>query len=657
MIIGTAGHIDHGKTTLVRTLTGVDTDRLKEEKARGISIELGYAYTPLASGEVLGFVDVPGHERLVHTMVAGACGIDFALLVVAADDGVMPQTREHLAILELLGVTQGAVALTKVDRIDHNRLLEAQAEVHALLATTALRDAPLFPLDATAADHPGIGALRQYLHEAASRAGTRADQGLFRLAVDRVFTLPGHGTVVTGTVYSGRVSSGDALVVMPANRAVRVRSIHAQNRAADSGRAGERCALNLVGTEKSAISRGDWVADPRALAPSTRIDVRLRLLPANGVRLASWSPLHVHLGAAHRLAHIVLLESPGLSAGEAGRMQLVFDAPVCAVPGDRFIARDAQGRHTIGGGSVLDPVAPARRRRSGERLGFLTALERMLAGGGVGPLIEQARYGVNVTDLARLTGSAPERLSLPSTALTVVAGHERHVLLPARWQALREGLLSALSRFHADVPDEPGPDPARLRRIAFPDMPPALWRALVDELARERRLLFNGSWLHLPEHSVTLSAIDEALLQKLRPLIAAGGFDPPWVRELASAVHEPEERVRAVLRKLVAQGGVYQVVHDLFYDRERVAALGEIASSCAGEHGGVNAARFRDALGIGRKRAIQILEFFDRVGFTRRVHDLHLLRADSAWRDSADRATAMAATVTTPSGADRAMGS
>jgi selenocysteine-specific elongation factor len=654
MIIGTAGHIDHGKTTLVRALTGVDTDRLKEEKARGISIELGYAYTPLANGEVLGFIDVPGHERLVHTMVAGACGIDFALLVVAADDGVMPQTREHLAILELLGIAQGAVALTKIDRVGRERLGEVDAQVKALLGSTALKAAPLFALDATAADHPGTSALRHHLQQMAAQTRARGDQGLFRLAVDRVFTLAGHGTVVTGTVFSGQVRAGDTVAVMPAGQSVRVRSIHAQNRAAEAGRAGQRCALNLAGIEKSAILRGDWLADPRALAPSTRIDVRIKLLADSGAHLGSWSPLHVHLGTTHRVAHVVLLESAGPSAGESGRVQLVFDTPICALPGDRLIVRDAQGRHTIGGGGVLDPFAPARQRRSRERRGFLAALERMLAGEGITPVLQQARFGVPISDLVRLTGCPPERLPLPSAAITIAAGGEHFVLLPAQWQALREGALSALRGFHADVPDEPGPDSGRLRRIALPDMPAALWRALIDELARERLVLLSGAWLHLPEHSATLSESDQTLARKLQPLIAAGRFDPPWVRDLAAAVHEPEDRVREVLRKQVRQGGVYQVVRDLFYDRERIAELAEIVGAATRAQGDINAARFRDTLGTGRKRAIQILEFFDRVGYTRRVRDAHVLRADSVWRSSLGSGAASQRAAPAPSRADSA---
>jgi small GTP-binding protein len=298
MIVGTAGHIDHGKTSLVYALTGVDTDRLKEEKIRGISIELGYAYSPLDNGEMLGFVDVPGHERLVHTMAAGAGGIDFALLVIAADDGVMPQTREHMAILEMLGVTRGAVALTKIDRVDPARAQEAGAQAAAFIERSALREVSIFPLNAAARDDPGVAALRAHLRGIAAAWPARFAGGLFRLAVDRVFTLPGRGTVAAGTVQAGQVRVGDTVSVMPGGIAARVRSIHAQSRDTDTGSAGQRCALNLAGIEKAQIRRGDWLADPRSLAVSTRLDVDLRWLEPQ--KIADRSALHVHVGTAHR---------------------------------------------------------------------------------------------------------------------------------------------------------------------------------------------------------------------------------------------------------------------------------------------------------------------------------------------------------------------
>jgi len=634
MIVGTAGHVDHGKTTLVRALTGVDTDRLKEEKVRGISIELGYAYTPLDGGGMLGFIDVPGHERFVHKMVAGACGIDLALLVVAADDGVMPQTREHLAILELLGIARGAVVLSKADRVDAQRLQEVQAEVTATLAATALRDAPIFALNATAPDDAGIAALRHHLHEIAACWPLPRDERLFRLAVDRVFTLAGQGTVVTGTVFSGQVRTNDTLAVMPAGHMVRVRSIHTQNRAADSGSIGQRCALNLVGVKKSALARGDWLAEPRVFAPTKRIDVRLHLLPHSGLHLKPWSPLHVHLGTMHRVAHVALLGSARQSAGESARVQLVFETPICAIPGDRFIVRDAQATHTVGGGVVLDPFAPSRKRRSPARAHYLDALERLIAGEGVAALLQQAPYGVKIADLVRLTGLPPELIPLPEESVRIDCAHEHFVLFAAHWLALRERAVSALRAFHAEVPDELGPDIGRLRRIAMPDSSDALWRALIDALVHERIVTRSAPWLHLPEHAMILSEDDQALARKLQPLIVAGRFDPPWVRDLAASAHEPEVRVREVLRKQVTQNTVYQVVRDLFYDRECIGELAAVVTTIAQEHGAVNAARYRDAVGLGRKRAIQILEFFDRVGFTRRVRDSHVLRRDSGWRTS-----------------------
>jgi selenocysteine-specific elongation factor len=638
VIVGTAGHIDHGKTTLVHALTGIDTDRLKEEKARGISIELGYAYVPLGGGlpggGVLGFVDVPGHERLVHTMVAGASGIDFALLVVAADDGVMPQTREHLAILELLGIARGAIALTKVDRVDAARLDEVRSEIAATLATTALRDAPIFPLDARLPDDGRVAALRNHLRSAAAAMPGRRDDGLFRLAIDRVFTLPGHGTMVTGTVVSGQVSTGDALTLMPAGSPVRVRSIHAQNRPAESGRAGERCALNLAGIATGDIERGNWIADARLLAPTQRVDVRLHLLDDAGIRLTQWSPLHVHIGTAHCITNVVPLDQENLVPGQTSRAQFVFATPVCAVPGDRFIVRNAQATRTVGGGVVLDPFAPARKRRSVQRKAYLTSIEHMLADGGIAALLQHAPHGVRTTVLTRLTGTRSENIALPAEAFVVdcaLDGDDRVIIMRSQWSELRNRVVTALREFHGHSPDEPGPDGARLRRIAAPDLHEALWRALLGELVRDGEVQRNMAWLHLPGHAVMLSDDDEALAQALLALLAAGRFDPPWVRDLAHALREPEDRVRRVLNNLVRQGRAFQIVKDLFYDPRQVRELADVVRTLAGETGSVEAARFRDEIGVGRKRAIQILEFFDRLGYTRRVRSAHVLRTDARW--------------------------
>ncbi|MFM0239216.1 selenocysteine-specific translation elongation factor [Paraburkholderia phytofirmans] len=635
MIVGTAGHIDHGKTSLVKALSGVDTDRLKEEKARGISIELGYAYVPLENGDVLGLIDVPGHEKLVHTMTAGASGIDFALLVIAADDGVMPQTREHLAIVELLGIRQGAVALTKVDRVDAQRLREVHDEVRAFLSGSVLQDAPVFDTCSVQADDPGVAALKAHLHAAAAAWRMKRDDGLFRLAVDRVFTLSGQGTIVTGTVVSGRVAVGDTMLLAPKNQPVRVRSIHAQNRPAQSGRAGERCALNLAGIEKSAIDRGDWIVDPRLSQASERIDVMLTLLADAPHALEHWAPLHVHLGTQHQVAHVALLDGETLGAGQRARVQLVFERPVCALPGDRFVVRNAQANRTIGGGHVLDPFAPSRKRRSAERLAWLDALQTMLDTATLDAIFARAPHGLSRSLLERLTGMPAATLALPAnTRVVELPGEDALLVADALWQALNSRLTATLAQYHERSPDELGPDISRLRRIAAPLVDDALWRALVDDAATRGEIVKRGPWLHLPGHAVTLDEADRALAATLLPAVKAGGFDPPWVRDLANAHGVPEERVRQLMRKLARQGELFQVVRDLFYHPQMIRELASIAAAEAQKNAGtVAAAPFRDVTGLGRKRAIQLLEFFDRVGYTRFHRGLHLLRTDSRWLD------------------------
>ena len=638
MIIGTAGHIDHGKTTLVRALTGVDTDRLKEEKARGISIELGYAYAPLASGEVLGFIDVPGHEKFVHTMAAGAVGVDHALLVVAADDGVMPQTREHLAILGLLGVREGTVALTKVDRSDATRVAEVRAELAALLAGTPLAAAPVFETAATADGDPGVAALRAHLWALAERHAQRRQDGLFRLAVDRVFMLAGQGTVVTGTVFGGQVAVGDTVAHSASGQQVRVRSIHAQNQATDRGVAGQRCALNLAGIEREAIRRGDWIADPRALQASTRMDVRVQLLP-DAPALAQWAPVHVHVGTSHQTAHVALLDDAALAPGQTARVQLVLEQPVFVLPGDRFILRNAQASRTIGGGAVIDPFAPERKRRSPERWAYLDALEAALDCGPLGDLVAQSPTGLLRSRLALLMGRPPEALALADAGLVQLpSGPEDALLLTETvWQRWREQVLAALARFHERTPDEPGVNAARLRRMALPGQAQpqhdALWRALLVALLQDGAIASSGAWLHLPGHEVRLSEGERALAERLLPWLEEGGFDPPWVRDLAGRAGAPEEVVRQLLRKLARQGQLFQVVKDLFYAASQVQLLSGLLGLLAtrGPRGQVEARVFRDHTGLGRKRAIQVLEFFDRVGYTRRFQDSHVLRAEPGW--------------------------
>jgi len=659
MIVGTAGHIDHGKTTLVRALTGVDTDRLKEEKARGISIELGYAYTPLPNGDALGFIDVPGHEKLVHTMAAGASGIDFGLLIVAVDDGVMPQTREHLSILQLLGVARGAVVLTKIDRADADRRRAVEIEVANLCAGTFLAGAPVYAAQALDPADSGTAALKAYLHDVAQSLPARRADGLFRLAVDRVFTLAGHGTVVTGTAHAGRAQANDELAdlrLMPAGTPVRVRGIHAQNHPSEQGTAGQRCALNLAGIDKSAIARGDWIADARCFQPARHVDVDLQWLASADGPLRAWAPLHIHLGAAHHVAHAVPLSPETLAPGQHGRVQLVFDTPVCAMPGDRYIARNAQANRTVGGGVVLDPNAPDRKRRTPQRLGWLDAVAAVLAGQGLAPVLRQAPTGLDERALERLMGLPAavlvDAVEIPAEARWIATRGQqgaRTLILSGHWDALRDRAVAALDAFHEHAPDEPGPDAARLRRIAAPQVPEPLWQAVVDRLLADGLACRNGPWLHRPDHAASLGEAEGILAERLMPLLHDGAYDPPWVRDMARACNEPEDRVRQLMRKLLRRGDVAQVVKDLFYHRDRIAELGALVARLCAEKGGADAASFRDATGLGRKRAIQVLEYFDRVGYTRRLRDTHVLRADSAVYGGGARRGAEASSVPRPS--------
>jgi selenocysteine-specific elongation factor len=360
--------------------------------------------------------------------------------------------------------------------------------------------------------------------------------------------------------------------------------------------------------------------------------VHLRRL-ADGRVVANRAPLHIHIGTAHRVARVVCLDGNQLKSGASARVQLVFDAPICASPGDLFIARDAQALHTLGGGAVIDPCAPARRRRSPERFAYLDSIERLLAGEGVEPLLRNAPQGIEMRELARLCGRDPEHIALPAQARIVDAAGDRFVFLESQWLALCERAVGALRIFHAEQPDEPGIDRGRLRRMTLPTLADAAWRAVVDDLLQRQAVQRSGHWLHLPEHHIAFDERELEFAQKLLPVIAAGRFDPPWVRDLAHTVRAPDDEVRAVLRKCVVQGDVYQIVHDLYYHRDCVRELARMVKGLVDQHGAMEAVHFRDAIGIGRKRAIQILEFFDRVGYTRRTRNARVLRIDSSWHD------------------------
>lgn len=706
MMIGTAGHIDHGKTSLVRALTGTDTDRLPEEKKRGMSIELGYAFlAPSDDGPAVGessaasaatagqtkvvpalgsprepiaFIDVPGHEKLLHTMISGATGIDFALLLVAADDGVMPQTREHLAVLSLLGIDRGVVAITKIDRVDEARVQEVTQQVTALLADTPLAHAPIIPVSATRGD--GVAELRQLLRAEAVRLDTAhgadgtadphdsdspvraaaatepaqttaalpAQMG-FRLAIDRVFSLDGVGTVATGTVHAGRVQVGDVLQQLPDGpKELRVRSLHAQNRSTDTAHAGQRCAINLAGIERDQLQRGHWLAQPGIASVSDRLDVELHLWHAEPRAIRSGTRVHVHLGTTASPAAVAVLDADTLAPGGTGLAQLVLPQPLAAWHGDRLILRDAAGQRIIGGGRVLDSRAPVRYRRTPQRLQLLQALQRPTLRDRLAGLLEACEHGVDLRQWQQVFGLASVSAfdaSLQTLPHRRLAGD--FIIGEPAWQHLRRTVLDTLAAYHQNATDEIGPDAARLRRLARLRMDDAHWRLLLDALMKEGSVAQSGAFVHLPEHGSQLAARDETLLQRLTPYLMEAGAQGAWVRVLAEHLGEPAANLRPAMARLARSGHLYQVVKDLYLDAATAARLAalvrqlaladkEPAESDSAEVKRASnplpiltVARFRDASGLGRKRAVQMLEFFDRIGLCRRVGDTHVLRLES----------------------------
>jgi selenocysteine-specific elongation factor len=627
VIIGTAGHIDHGKTALVKALTGVDGDRLKEEKARGITIDLGFAYLPIEGGQVLGFIDVPGHERFVHTMLAGAGGIDFALLVVAADDGIKPQTLEHLAIIDLLGIGRGLVAVTKADLVSPERLAAVRADIVRATAGTMLEGAEILPVSALTGD--GVETLRARLAGAAVAMVDRPAAGRFRLAVDRVFTLPGVGVVVTGTVLSGTVRVGDQVTVSPSGLAARVRSLHAQNRPADTGRAGDRCALNLAGPDvtKDAIRRGDMVLEPELHAPTDRIDARLRLLAGEPKPVGQWFPARLHHAAAEVGARVVLLGDAPIQPGASADVQLVLERPIEAIAGDRYVLRDVSAQRTIGGGKFIDLRPPARRRRTPERQAQRAALGMEDAEGALAALLAAPPFAWDFAVFARDRGVPAAQAARLEDALGLVmleAGAARVALLPARWRDFRAGLLEQLAAYHADNPDTQGIGREKLRLLLRPLLPASVFVSALHMAARDGAIVLDGAFVRLASHSVRMTTQDEAVWERIAPLLGgAERFRPPRVRDVAHSIGQKEQEARRLLKIAGRMGRVDEVAHDHFFLRpvvhEMVTILADVAARMGGDF---TAAQFRDRVLNGRKVAIQILEFFDRHGVTLRREDL-----------------------------------
>lgn len=628
MIIATAGHVDHGKTLLVKALTGIDADRLPEEKKRGMTIDLGFAYLPVESGEPIGFIDVPGHERFVHNMLCGVAGIDFVLFIVAADDGPMPQTAEHLAILDLLDVPNGAVALTKVDRVAPSRVNEIQGEIAVLLAGTALEDAPVFPVSAVTGE--GIAELKSHLMRAARQCPPRTASGNFRLAIDRCFSVAGAGLVVTGTAVSGTLAVGDQIRVLEAKLSARVRTIHAQNTPLASGRAGQRCALNLAGAglKHDLIRRGDWVVTGGVPEPVLKIDARLRILKSEQKPLAHWTPVHVHVAAADVTGRVAILEGASIAPGSSALVQLVLDRPMGALRGDGFIIRDQSAQRTIGGGRVIDIFPPVRGRARPERLAYLTAMENRDDPTALTSLLNAAPRGLNLSNFAsnrNLTSEEINQLTARLPLRVITTSTSQLAFSQVHWDKLKAIALETVAASHRRAPDAMGLNETGILGASGRGLPAEVARQLGAELLREKAIVKEAAGVRLPSHLPKLDAADAALWQRVQPLLEQNPLRPPAVHEIAVAIRQDPKKLEAFLIRASRLGLVVKVSANRFFQPAALDQLRKIAETIAADSQdhAVTAPAFRDCTKIGRTVAIEVLEYFDRIKFTRRVGDAH----------------------------------
>ena len=623
LVMGAAGHIDHGKTALIKLLTGVDCDRLPEEKARGITIELGFTHLALPSGVTVGVVDVPGHERFVRTMVAGAAGIDFVLLVVAADEAVMPQTREHLAICRLLGIPRGLVALTKIDLIDADLLALAREDVTALVAGTFLEGAPIVPVSNVTGE--GKDALVAAIDRVAQAAVERPDSGIFRLPVDRVFTRHGFGTVVTGTAVGGRVSVGDELELLPERRTVRVRGLQVHGETVEAAAAGQRTAINLHGVAVEEVPRGTLLAAPDALTPTYLLDVELTLEPDAPRPITARTRARVHLFTREIPARVVPLDVAQIEPGARALAQLRLAAPATALPGDRFVLRSYSPPATIGGGVVLHALPVKHRRPFQQAVADLRVLQ-------TGDLLarlevhfrQAGRRGLDPARLGALLGVGARPLR---DALGVLLSRRRIVRVDKDTDfavdadalaQIRQDLIRLLDEHHRAQPTEPGLSRAELLdRAAKGAEPKVLHRALQD-LLNDAQVVLEGGTARLATHAVTADETLRQVVDRVAALVREGGLAAPSRHELGEAIGDAK-LVDQALAMLTRDGRVVRVGETLYYDRDALARAEQMLIDYLNQHDGIDAQGMKSLFGVSRKWTIPLAEHFDAARLTLRV--------------------------------------
>jgi selenocysteine-specific elongation factor len=643
IVLGTAGHIDHGKTALVRALTGIDTDRLREEKRRGITIELGFAHLALPDGTVAGVVDVPGHERFVRAMAAGAGGIDLVVLVVAADEGVMPQTREHLDICRLLGVPRGVVAVTKADLLadlgaDWLPLLEQ--DIRAATRGTFLEGSPILPVSAVTRE--GLDALVAALGRLSAEVPERPAEGPAFLPIDRAFSMRGFGTVVTGTLLSGQVGEGDEVALLPPSPgggALRVRSVQVHGAAKPRALAGQRTAVNLPGLEPTAVRRGQALVQPGVVPASGIVDVELSVLAAAGRPLRHRAKLLLHVGTAQVSATVALVDRGEIPPGTSGFAQLRLAEPVAALPGHRFILRgfaplEGRGR-TVAGGRVLALAAPKRRRGRPDAIRQLQALAGGDADLRLQTILEMAGPpGLDLAGLVGRTGLAPRAVQAALERIGARGGALLFDRERRAWAAgsvardLADRLVAAADAFHRSHPLAAGIGREELRGRLPPVTDARLFQRLLAQLGERGELVLDGDHVRRKGHAAGGGAGAEALKEKVAAALAAGGVAPPRIAELPAAVGASESDVQAVLKLLAAEGRAIRVSAELWYDAAALGAVRERLVAFLRERRAITTQEFKDLVGATRKHVIPLAEHFDREKVTLRVGEKRVLRGD-----------------------------
>ncbi len=626
VIVGTAGHIDHGKTALVKALTGIDADRLEEEKRRGITIDLGFAHleltTPGAEPLRLGFVDVPGHERFVRNMLAGVGGIDLVLLVIAADEGIKPQTREHFDICRLLAVRRGLTVLTKSDAVDRDTLELVRLEVEDFVRGSFLdaSRAPIVPVSSLTG--AGLDVLRRELARVAAEVPAKDARALFRLPIDRVFTMRGFGTVVTGTLISGSVGKEEEVEIFPAGKRVRVRGVQVHGAVAERAVAGERTALNLAGVAREELARGMTLAAPGLLRSTRRFDVELTLL-RNARPLPQRARVHLHAQASETVAEVVLLSEDALAPGATAFAQLRSAGALLLLPGDHFILRQFSPVVTIGGGCVLDAFPLRGKREAAPIAAFLAGLRDASRDAALAARVaRRAAAGLALTDAVAETGWPPGEVEAVATQLAAdqraVRAGDALVAAEAFLGAARDA-LAAVTAFHAANPLAPGIGREELREKLA--VPPAVLAALLDAMTGARKLEFTGELVRAAGRSVVMKDEEAEAKQQIERAFAVAGLKVPALKEVLAALPVDRSRAQKLVTLLLRDRVLVKLADDLVFHREALAELRRRLLAYKTTAAKIDIARFKDLAGVSRKYAIPLLEYLDREHVTRRVGD------------------------------------